>query len=70
MSMPKQAVVEPTKMQWNLSLIEEETHLRAMKFARWRDTETIRFNHERGMSRKRLIEIYGDDIVNQVLSQS
>ena len=49
-------------------LADEERHLHAIRTLRTADSEAVRINHARGMSRRRLIEIYGQDIVDQVLA--
>lgn len=46
---------------------EEEASLRAMNASRREDAASIRQHRARGMSRKRLIDIYGRDLVDSVL---
>lgn len=48
---------------------EEELHLRATRQHRRDDIAAVRLRHRvHGMSRKRLIEIYGRDVVDEALS--
>lgn len=46
---------------------EEDLHLRATVHHRRDDITAVRLHKGRGMSRKRLIEIYGRDLVDQAL---
>ena len=48
---------------------EEEMHLRAIRSHRRHEIATVRLRHlEHHMSRKRLIEIYGQDLVDEALA--
>lgn len=50
---------------------EDERHLRAIRGYRGNDIQAVRLRHRiHKMSRKRLIEIYGRDLVDEALGGS
>lgn len=47
---------------------DDDRQLRAMRSSRSHDMAKVRFHKSRGMSRKRLVEIYGRDLVDLTLA--
>lgn len=65
--MPQFETISP-EMKQSAMLASEDAHLRALRTACRQDIQAVLFHKARGMCRRRLLEIYGDDIVNQALA--
>ncbi len=57
----------PNDVQQRMDLAEEDRRLRAVLAGRAQDVAAVRLHKARGMSRKHLIAIYGQDVVDQAL---
>ena len=56
------------EVQQRVDALAEERSMAALRVGRRKDMEAIHLNKTRGMSRKRLIEIYGRELVDMALA--